>query len=68
MRATSLKEDVQRWKTIGDGQFRVRFCVVLSFFFFFFTNFFLRILYLLFSLVARARARVWLRCFRGVRQ
>jgi len=54
MRATSLKEDVQRWKTIGDGQFRVRFCVVLSLSLSF-LNLFLHILYLFFSLVARAR-------------
>lgn len=67
MRAISLKEDVQRWKTIGDGQFRVRFRVVLSRFFFLFYKFlFAHFVSLLLSL--RARARVWLRCFRGVRQ
>jgi hypothetical protein len=59
MRATSLKEDVQRWKTIGDGQFRVRFCVVLSFFFFLFYKFlFAHFVSPFFSRCARARARV----------
>ena len=62
-RTGSLKEDVRRWKTIGDGQFRVRFVLFsLCAFFFSFLNSCAhssrRVFYFASLFLSRARARV----------